>query len=274
MAVRSIGSLTVAFGLVSIPAKVYAATENMRVAFNLIDRESGSRIKQRYVSETTGKEVARADMLKGYEYAKGQYVTFEAEELKALEEENSHMAEIVEFVPASSIDPVFFDKTYYLAPAPGGAKPYALLVQAMKDTRKVAIGKWANRGKGYIVMLRAAGDGLMMQTLLYADEVRSMGDLEIPAAELKPSELALAKKLIEQDSKENFDPTSYRDEVRARVEEAIQKKINGEEVKIVAPAKAKGEVVDLMGALEASLSKSSGGEKKKAVKVVKAKKAA
>src|SRR5512143_1142336 len=185
MAARSIATLTVSFGLVAIPVKLYSATESSRaISFNLLHKTCGSRLKQQYVCVKEEVPVAREDMVKGYGFAKDQYVIFTADELKALEEAGSHAAEITEFVPIESIDPVFFDKAYYLAPDKGGAKPYALLARALRESDKCALGRWAARGKQYIVMIRPVEDGLVMQQLLYAGEVRAMKDLEIPKTEV------------------------------------------------------------------------------------------
>lgn len=256
MAARSIGSVTVAFGMVSIPAKLYAATSDNSLKFNMLTPD-GSRVKQKLVNELTGVEVKREDCVKGYEHTKDQYVVFSAEEIKALEDEATHTAEIVQFVPARSVDPLFYDKPYYLAPAPGGAKPYALLLRAMRDSERVAIGKWVSRGKGHIVMIRPTEEGedaLVMQTLLYESEVRPAADVNVPHAELKDAELQLAKALIDSQSADAFDPARFKDEYRARVEAVIEKKLAGEEVKIAAP-KAAAPVVDMMAALSASIAK-------------------
>src|SRR5205085_3203054 len=199
MAARSIASLTVSFGLVSIPVKLYSATEASRaISFNLLHKAGGSRLKQRYFCIKEEVPVAREDMVKGYEFAKDQYVIFNAEELKAMEEAGTHTAEITEFVPIESIDPVFFDKAYYLGPDKGGAKPYALLARALRDTKRCALGRWAARGKQYIVVIRPVEDGLVMQQLLYAGEVRSIKEIDIPKTELREAELKLAQQLIEQ----------------------------------------------------------------------------
>jgi DNA end-binding protein Ku len=200
--------------------------------------------------------VAREDMVKGYEFAKDQYVIFTPEELKALEEAGTHTAEITEFVPLESVDPVFFDKAYYLAPDKGGAKPYALLARALKASGRCAVGRWAARGKQYIVMIRPVENGLVMQQLLYAAEVRSIKDIEIPQTEVKDAELKLAQQLIEQQAADKFDPGAYADEVRARIEAAIDKKVQGQEVTLAeAPEPGGGQVIDLMEALRASLEK-------------------
>jgi len=199
--------------------------------------------------------VPREDMVKGYEFAKDQYVMFTPEELKALEEAGTHSAEITEFVPIESIDPVFFDKAYYLAPDKGGAKPYALLARALRESRRCALGRWAARGKQYIVMIRPVEDGLVLQQLLYADEVRSIKEIEIPQTDVKDAELKLAQQLIEQQAADKFDPSAYTDEVRARIEAAVQKKVDGQEITLAEAPEGGAQVIDLMEALRASLEK-------------------
>ena len=260
MAARSIASLTVSFGLVSIPVKLYSATEASRaVSFNLLHKGCGSRLKQQYLCVKEEVPVAREDMVKGYEFAKDQYVMFTPEELKALEETGTHSAEITEFVPVEAVDPVFFDKAYYLAPDKGGAKPYALLARALRESKRCALGRWAARGKQYIVMIRPAGDenadGLVMQQLLYAGEVRSIKEIEIPKTEVKEGELKLAQQLIEQQASDRFDPAAYTDEVRARIEAAVQKKIEGQQITLAEAPESGAQVIDLMEALRASLEK-------------------
>jgi DNA end-binding protein Ku len=199
--------------------------------------------------------VAREDMVKGYEFAKDQYVTFTPEELKAMEEVGTHMAEITEFVPLEAVDPVYFDKAYYLAPDKGGAKPYALLASALRESQRCALGRWAARGKQYIVMIRPVEDGLVMQQLLYAGEVRAMKDLDIPKTEVKPAELKLAQQLIEQQTSDTFDPSQYKDDVAERVEAAVQKKVEGQEITMAEAPEGGAQVIDLMEALRASLEK-------------------
>jgi DNA end-binding protein Ku len=256
MAARSIASLTVSFGLVSIPVKLFSATEASRaISFNLLHKTCGSRLKQQYFCVKEEVPVGREDMAKGYEFSKDQYVMFTPEELKALEEAGTHTADIAEFVPLDSVDPVYFDKAYYLAPDKGGAKPYALLARALRDTKRCALGRWAARGKQYIVMIRAVEDGLVMQQLLYAGEVRSMKDIEIPKTEVRDAELKLAQQLIEQQAVDKFDPSAYADEVRGRVEAAIQKKVEGQEITMAEAPEQGAQVIDLMDALRASLEK-------------------
>ena len=258
MAARSIGSLTISFGLVAIPVKLYTATQSASaISFNLLHKDCGSRLKQQYICIKEGVVVERDDMVKGYEFAKDQYVPFTPEEIKALEEVGTHAVEISEFVPIDSIDPVYFDKTYYLAPDKGAAKPYGLLTEALKETKLCAVGRWATRGKAYIVMLRPVDNVLMMQQLHFAAEVRPASEVEVPKPEVKPAELKLAKQLIEQQAAEKFDPTAYIDEVRGRIEAAIQKKVEGQEISVaeIAPEGGGGKVIDLMEALRASLEK-------------------
>jgi len=257
MAARSIASLTVSFGLVSIPVKLYSATQSSgTISFNLLHKGCGSRLKQQYLCAKEEVVVPREDMVKGYEFAKDQYVMFTPEELKALEETGTHTADITEFVPIESVDPVYFDKAYYLAPDKGGAKPYALLTKALAETNRCALGRWASRGKQYIVMIRPIDGGLVMQQLLYAGEVRSIKEIEIPATDVKPAELKLAEQLIEQQAAETFDPAAYKDDVKARIEAAIQKKVEGQEIAVAETVFEGGaQVIDLMEALRASLAK-------------------
>jgi DNA end-binding protein Ku len=257
MAARSIGSLTVSFGLVAIPVKLYTATVSANaISFNLLHKGCGSRLKQQYVCVKDGSIVEREQMVKGYEFAKDQYVTFTPEEIKALEEVGTHAVDISEFVAVESIDPVYFDKTYYLAPDKGAGRPYGLFTEALKLARLCAVGHWASRGKGYIVVLRPIGDVLTMQQLHYAADVRSASEIEVPKPDVKPAELKLAQQLIAQQTSDKFDPAAYKDELRARIEAAIQKKVDGMEISVaeIAPAGG-GKVIDLMEALRASLEK-------------------
>ncbi len=257
MAARSIASLTISFGLVSIPVKLYSATQSSSaISFNLLHKKDGSRLKQQYICIQEGVVVERDEMVKGYEFAKDQYVMFTPEELKALEETGTQTIEIAEFVPLVTVDPVFFDKAYYLAPDKGGAKPYALLTTALRETARCALGRWAARGKQYIVMLRPVEDGLVMQQLLYATEVRPISEIEITKADVRDAELQLARQLIEQGTSERFDPTAYKDDVRARIEAAVQKKVEGQEISVSEAApQGTAQVIDLMEALRASLNK-------------------
>ena len=253
---RSIASLTISFGLVAIPVKLYSATvATERVSFNLLRQKDGSRVRQQYVAVNDGKLVERSEMTKGYEFAKDQYVMFSAEELKALEDATTHAIEISQFVPLESVDPVYFDGTYYLAPDKGGAKPYSLLATALKKAKQCAVGRWISRGKEHIIVARPIDDGLAMHQLHFKSEVRTVKELGIEAAPVSEAELKLANQLIEHLSVKRFDPNEFSDEHRARIEAAIQRKIAGKEVSLAESpvTKAGGNVVDLMEALRASL---------------------
>ncbi|HEY2686063.1 MAG TPA: Ku protein [Steroidobacteraceae bacterium] len=258
---RSIASLTISFGLVAIPVKLYSATvSSERISFNLLRQSDGSRVKQQYIAVNDGKLVERSEMVKGYEFAKDQYVMFSAEELKALEDATTHAIDIGQFVPLESIDPVYFDGTYYLAPDKGGAKPYNLFASALRKTKQAAVGRWISRGKEHIILVRAMDTGLAMHQLHFKAEVRDIKDLGIDTAAVSEPELKLAQQLIEHLTAKKFDPNEFSDEHRARVEAAIQKKVEGKEVSIAeGPVAAKsGNVIDLMEALRASIDAKGG----------------
>jgi DNA end-binding protein Ku len=253
---RSIASLTISFGLVAIPVKLYSATvSSERISFNLLRQKDGSRVKQQYIAVNDGKPVERAEMVKGYEFAKDQYVMFSPEELKALEDTTTHAIDIGQFVPLGSVDPVYFDGTYYLAPDKGGAKPYTLLATALRKAQQCAVGRWISRGKEHIVVIRPLEDGLALHQLHFKAEVRDLKDLGVEAAPVSEPELKLAQQLIEQLAAKRFDPNEYVDEHKARVEAAIQRKVDGKEVSLAeGPVSAKaGNVIDLMEALRASI---------------------
>ena len=263
MAARSIASLTLSFGLVSIPVKLYSATESSSaVRFNLLAKD-GSRLKQQYVSEKDQAVVQRADMVKGYEFEQDRFVLFSADELKALEEASSPAIEIIAFIPEKSVDPLFYDKAYLIAPDKRGGKPYALLAQAMRQSGRCALAKWAWKSKQYVVQVRPVDDGLLLQQLLYADEVRSLKDLNIEPVSVSAAELQLALQLIEQISQAAYDPAQYVDEEKQRILAAIDGKISGKQVIASAhdAAPSTAQVIDLMEALRASLGKKSAAAK-------------
>lgn len=256
MSSRPIASGNISFGLVSIPVKLYSAgNASAGISFNLLHAKCKSRLKQQYICANDNEIVPRDQMTKGYEFAKDRYVTFTAEELKALEEQSTQSIEVVEFVPVGTVDPVYFDKAYYLGPDKGGAKAYRLLAEVMKETGRVALGKYAARGKQYLVMLRPLDGGLVMQQLLYADEVRPFSEVPLEKADVKETELALAKQLVEQRASEAFRPETYEDEVKKRLSEQLQRKIEGQEVSFAPPESGGAQIIDLMEALKASLSK-------------------
>ena len=260
MAARSLASLTLSFGLVNVPVKLYSATESSSsVRFNMLAKD-GSRLKQQYISDKDGKVVERAEMIKGYEFEKDRFVLFTPDELKALDETASHVIDLVAFVPEKSVDPIYYDKAYFLAPDKRGAKPYALLTEAMRESSRCALARWTSKGKQYVVQVRVAEDGLVLQQLLYAEEVRSMKDLNIEHADVTPAELKLALQLIEQIAQDAYDPSEFKDEEKQRILAAIDQKIAGKQVVASAHAEAPsgGQVIDLMDALRASLTRRPG----------------
>ncbi|SAK75990.1 DNA end-binding protein Ku [Caballeronia hypogeia] len=263
MPARSIASLSLSFGLVSIPVKLYSATESAsEIRFNLLAPD-GSRVKQQYISEVTGNVVERSAMQKGYQFEKDKYVIFTGDELKALEESASHVVEIVSFVPEKSVDPVFYDKAYFIAPDKRGAKPYSLLHDALAKTGRCALAKWSYKGRTRIVQIRPAEDGMVFQQLLFADEVRSLKELNIEHVSVSDSELKLAIQIIEQGAEDAYDASAYEDEEKKRILAAIDTKIEGKQIVMAQADEAApgGEVIDLMEALRASLAK--GGAKAK-----------
>ena len=251
---RSIATGTISFGLVTIPVRLYpAAQPAATVSFNLLHAKCGSRLKQQYVCAKDGEKVERADMVKGYEVSKDRYVTFTAEELKALDEIATQSIDIAEFVSAADVDPIYFDSAYHLGPDRGGAKAYRLLALALERAGKAALGRYAARGKQYLVLIRARGGRLFLQQLHHADEVRAPDEIPLDDAELKEPEIQLALKLIEQTSADGFHPERYEDAVKKRILEAIERKVQGEQLQAAAPAEPQGQVIDLMEALKASL---------------------
>jgi len=253
---RSIASLTISFGLVAIPVKLYSATQSSeRISFNLLRAKDGSRVKQQYVAVADGAPVERSEMVKGYEFAKDQYVMFSPDEIKALEDATTHAIDIGQFVPLESVDPVYFDGTYYLAPDKGGAKPYTLLATALRKTGQCAVGRWVSRGKEHIIVVRPLQDGLAMHQLHFKEQVRDLKDLGIEPAPVSEPELKLAQQLIDHLAAKRFDPNEYHDEFKGRVEAAIQKKVEGKQISLAeAPAAStSGNVIDLMEALRASI---------------------
>ena len=254
MPARSIAKGTLSFGLVTVPIQLYSAAESSAaVSFNLLHDTCHTRLKQQYFCPKDGEIVTRDRMVKGYEFAKDQYVAFTEEELKAMQEQSSRAIEITEFVPAARVDPIYFDTPYYLGPDKGGERAYRLLAEAMRQTGRSALAKWAARGKMYLVLIRAIDGGLVMQSLHYADEVRPFSEVGVEPGDVKEAELDLATKLIGQIATEEFRPDSYEDEVKKRYHEAIQRKVDGQEVTAAAPEQPRAQIIDLMEALKASL---------------------
>lgn len=254
---RATWSGAISFGLVNIPVKLYSATGRNTVRFNQIDTRSGSRVRQRRVSEADGTEVPSEAIAKGYELASGRYVLVSDDELAALDPDASRTIDLVEFVDQSSIDPIFYDAGYYLAPDHATVKPYALLLRAMTEADKVGIARFVMRGKEYLCAIRPQGDKLVLSTMLYADEVRDAAEIAelegVADSELNPKEVAMARQLIESLDAE-FDATAFQDTYREKVMDLIERKAAGDEGLVEAPAAVESnKVVDLMAALEASV---------------------
>lgn len=254
MAARALGSGTISFGLVSIPIKLFTATSAQNVSFNQLHKKCGSRLKQQLLCPVDNEIVPRTDIVKGYEYQKDRYVQFSDEELKKLEAERTDRLDIVEFVPAESVDFIYIEKTYYLGPDKGGDRAYRLLSEAMTRMNRVAVGRFGTRGKEQLVLLRPYRGGLVVHHVFYADEVRSFDDVDRPGElEFKPVEAELADKLIEQLSSDGFKPEQYHDEYRDRVSAAVEQKAAGQEIS-VAPEAPQAQIIDLFEALKRSLS--------------------
>ncbi len=254
MAPRPISTSTVSFGLVSLPVKLYSTGQSSaKVRFNWINRDTGARVKYQYTDGRSGEPVERDRLVKGYEFAKNQYVTFEPDELRAIEAQSDESIEIAEFVPATEIDRVYLERAYYLGPARGGARAYRLLSAALREMGRVAIARHSARGKQRLVMIRPIGEGLILEQLYYPEEVRSFDEVPVESAEVGEAELALAKQFIEQAASESFDPSRYRDEVRERVLALIDRKIEGEQITLAPTEEPETKIIDLMEALKASL---------------------
>ena len=253
---RSTGKGVISFGMVNIPVKLFTTgNSSAKVSFRLLSKD-GNKLKQQYIDPTTEQVVEREDMVKGYEYAKGQYVIFKQDEIKAFAEASSPNIAIEEFVPAESVPSTFISKSYYLTPDAGGLKAYGLLAQALTQTGKVGLARWAARGKQYLVMIAPYQDGLAFHQLHYEDEVTKFEDVRIAPDACTEPEVEMAKMLINQISKDRFQPERFTDSVKERLEQAIEAKLQGKELSIPEPEAPKTETVDLMAALKASLAAS------------------
>lgn len=266
MAPRAIASGTISFGLVSIPVKVFTATSSQKIRFNMLEPETGARPKQQYVSSVSGDVLERSAMVKGYEYARGQFVQLTPDELKALEADSDGSMEIVEFVPLDTIDLVQIEKSYYLGPDKGGDKAYQLLGKAMRRKDHVAVARWRARGKDQLVLIRPYRDGLILHQLFYANEVRAFDDIDLgPELSFADVELDLADKLIDQLATEEFDAEKFADNYTERVKDLIEQKVAGQEI-TMAPEQPKAQIIDLFEALKQSLDGDAPDEDDKAKK--------
>ena len=258
MPARSIGTATISFGLVSVPVNLYSSSESKAsVSFNMLHKKCGTRLKQQYTCPKDNEVVTRDDTVKGYEFAKDQYVVLSTEEVKALEEKATGLIDVVEFVPLSKVDREYVDKCYYLGPDKGGDRAYRLLAAALLDTGRAALGQYAARGKQHLVLLRPLNGVLVMEQLHYADEVRPTTEVTVPTGDVAAKELALAKQLIEQTATDDVEPAKFKDTVRERVMETIQRKIEGQDITADITPDGGGKILDLMEALKASLTATS-----------------
>src|SRR5256885_13839848 len=251
---RPFASGQIAFGLVSIPVKLFSATEaSEKISFNMLHKDCGNRGQQQLFCPKDERTISREEVVKGYEFSRGQYVLFNEEELKMLEEKATQAIEISEFLPKEAIDPIYFAKANYIAPDKGGERAYSLLTKALEQTGRSALAKYAARGKQYLVILRPLGNGMVMQQLFYPNEIRSMEELDLGDAIVKDNELKMAVQLAEMGAADEFHPENYRDEVADRVRRLIQQKVDGQEISEAEPEQPRAKVIDLMEALKASL---------------------
>ncbi|HEY8144492.1 MAG TPA: Ku protein [Kofleriaceae bacterium] len=269
MPARAISSATVSFGLVSIPIKVYSAHETANdIHFNMVHAECGTRLKQQYICPTHDRVVDRSETARGYQFAKNQFVLLSDEEYKALQEVADNTIALTEFVPVDKLDPIYFERSYYLGPDKGGERAYKLLNEAMRETGLVGVATYAARGKQYLVAVRPFGkDGLVMHQLHYADEIKDFSEVPIKDAKpAAPGEVKLAVQLIEQIAADKFEPEKYEDQVKARMLELIEAKVEGQEITAPPEAAPQAQVIDLMEALKKSLGMGDGAAKPKTKK--------
>ena len=256
MAARSIGSGTISFGLVSIPIRVYVATHSEQLGFNMLHEKCGTRIRQQLYCPHCQRVIERSETVRGYQFQKDRYVRFTDEELKALEAEANRAIDIHEFVPLAKVDPIYFEDAHYLGPDKGAEKAYHLLSEAMRATGKVALAQFVRGGKEHLVVIRPYNGGLVLHSMFYADEVRDFGEVGVGGEpKLRPNEVEMAERLIEQLSSEDFRPDQYKDEYRERLQGVVEKKVAGEEIRVSEPEEPRGQVIDLMEALKASLAR-------------------
>ena len=263
MAARAISTAPISFGLVAIPVKLFTAASSEQVRFNTLHEKCGGRLKQQMYCPACDAIVGRGETVRGYEFARGQYVQFTDEEYKKLESEKDSSISIVEFVPPELFDMVQIERSYYLGPDKGGDKAYRLLSDSMTKAKKVAVGRWAARGKEQLVVIRPYRDGLLFHQMFYADEVRAFEDVDTGATfAFADVEKDLALRLIEQLSTDRFEQEKYTDSFTARVTEAVNQKAQGQELRL-APEAPRAQIIDLFEALKQSLSAEADGEKPK-----------
>ncbi|MBL8918511.1 MAG: Ku protein [Myxococcaceae bacterium] len=256
MAARASGSGTISFGLVNIPVKLYSASDSSgKISFNQLHADKKIRLKQQMIDPETGEPVPREKIVKGYEYAKDQYLIINEDELEKLELATSRSMDITEFVPLAAVDPLYFESGNYLAPEKGAERAYALLVKGLEDMKHAAIAKYVARGKMHLILIRPLGNALVLQYLRYADEVKALSEIPVPEAKISDAELGLARQFISSLAKPSFDINQYKDEYRERLKDLLDRKVKGESVDLTPAPAPQAKVVDLMEALKASLAR-------------------
>ena len=260
MALRPLRNAMISFGLVSIPVRFYTATKSEDIHFNLLHASCGTRVNRKWWCPYHEKIVDSEELIRGYAVTKNKYVTFSDEEMEVLETDDNRALDITEFVDMKEIDPVFYEKAYFLGPAPGGGKTYKLLATAMKKENRVAVARWVAAGKEHLVVIRPFEKGLILHTMFYADEVRDFASIDLEDTQVRDKEVQLAEMLINELTEEKFNPMAFKDEYRERLLERIREKARGKT--IVAEEREEeekgGEVVDIMDALRRSLEKGRG----------------
>lgn len=254
MSLKAMASATIQFGMVAIPVKVYPSTkESEKVSFNLLHKGCNSRIKQQVLCPVHGKVLTEDEIVRGYEHAKGEYVVFTSEELKALESEKTTEIAIDNFLPPFHVPNGLYDKTYFLGPDKGTTRSYTLLLKAMDDLQAAAVAKYTMKGKEHLVLIRVLHGRLVMHQLHWPENVRRADELELVDVEILPEELGIARQLIQNKISDNFDAEKYKDETKARLLKAVKDKVDGKEVTIAVPQAPQAQTVDLLAALKASL---------------------
>ena len=258
MAARPMATATISFGLVSIPCKLFPTVDNTNaVRFNYLSKD-GSRLRQQYIRASDGEIVEREDRVQGYQFAKGQYVTFTADELKALNVVATNAIDIDEFIPLADVERLYIERVYYLGPDKGAGRSYHLLRAALDKTGRAALARYAARGKSYLVLIRPMGEALVMEQLKHADELRKIDDVPLDVCEVNDGELDLAVQIIGQRTNDKFEPENYKDEVKSRVLELIQQKIDGQDISVAPEEKPEAKIIDLMEALRQSVADHGG----------------
>jgi len=256
----SVWSGYLTFGLISMPVRLFSGARSSGVSFNMLHRDDLQRVKQQYICPGENRVVDRSEIVKGYEFRKGEYVVIEPEEIKKIEPQTAKTMEILEFVKSSEVDPVFFESSYYMMPEEAGRRPYALLTKALEESEFVAIAKLTMHNREYTVFLRPHEGGLMLHTMYYADEVRRLDDFGAPDVELKDAEVKVAHQLIEALAAD-WDPEKYHDTFQDNLKKLIQTKLEGGKITEVEKPKKPTPVVDLMAALKQSLAEMEGKKK-------------